>query len=128
MSFTALILLAVLVVAAAYALGRLAGGREAPAGPAAPPAAGRLAPPAERELPAVTAWLLAQAFEQTGVRVADDRIARARIGDAARQALQALKAQEAVTISLPFLTADASGPRHFEIRLTRSVIQALVRD
>ena len=88
----------------------------------------RFAPPADREEQAVVAWLLSQAFEQTGVKVADDKVAYQRMVEAAQNALRELKTQAAVTISLPYLTADASGPKHFEIRLTRDVIKELVRD
>jgi len=90
----------------------------------------RLLPPRtseDREVQVVIGWLLSQAFEQTGVKVADDKVAYQRIAEAARKAVQALKTQKSVTISLPFLTADATGPKHFETQLTREVIQELAR-
>jgi hypothetical protein len=87
------------------------------------------APPVseDRQLKAVRDWLLTQAFEQTGVRVADEPLAYQRISEAAQKAMRDLKTQEAVSISLPFLTADASGPKHFETRLTREVLDELAR-
>ena len=81
----------------------------------------------DRETRAVVGWLLSQAFEQTGAHIADDKLAYDRILTAAKKAVQELKVQEAVTISLPFLTADTSGPKHLECRLTREAIQELVR-
>lgn len=134
MSIPLLVVLAVIVVGIAYFLGRYLGMREG----AGKPDTGRVvpaqrvipklfAPPEAREAQAVINWLLTQAFEQTGVRVADDKMAYERIANAAHKALGELKSQSAVTISLPFLTADANGPKHFEIRLTRDVIKELVR-
>jgi len=81
----------------------------------------------DRETRAVVDWLLSQAFEQTGVRVADDQLAYQRIVEAAQKAIQSLKTQKIVTISLPFLTADASGPKHLEAQLSREVIEELVK-
>jgi molecular chaperone DnaK len=81
----------------------------------------------DRETRAVVGWLLSQAFEQTGVHIADDKLAYDRILTAAKKAVQELKTQDAAIISLPFLTADASGPKHLDCRLTREAIQELVR-
>jgi hypothetical protein len=134
MNLAVLIFLAILVVVLAYALGRYMGRRERSGEPGLPQAAplSRLAPnlfpkSEEREEQAVVNWLLTQAFEQTGVKIAASDMAHQRIVEAARKALRELKTQSTATISLPFLTADASGPKHFEIHLTRDVIKELVR-
>jgi hypothetical protein len=97
---------------------------EKPAGSAAKPA---LPPTDEHQLQVVVDWLLTQAFEQTGVRVADEPLAYQRISEAAQKAMRDLQTQEVASISLPFLTADANGPKHFEARLTRAVIRELAR-
>ncbi len=81
----------------------------------------------DRELRVVINWLLSQAFEQTGIRVADDKLAYDRIVAVARKAVEALKTQPAYDISLPFLTADASGPKHLEARLTKDIFAELVK-
>ncbi len=131
MSLPIILGLAVVVVVAAYALAMYLNRRSGiPAAPRplraqAPRLLGRTS--GDRETQAVVNWLLTQAFEQTGVRVADDKLAYQRIVEAAHKAVQELKTRETTTISLPFLTADASGPKHFEIRLTREVIQELAR-
>ena len=65
-------------------------------------------------------WLLDRAFEQTGVRVADDALARERIAQAAVKAMGDLRAGGSATISLPFLTADARGPKHFNVQFKRN--------
>lgn len=83
------------------------------------------AAPGERDSQALLDWLLSRAFEQTGVNVADDAMARQRVTQAARKALDELRFQPSVVISLPFLTADASGPKHFETRVTRDTVDDL---
>ena len=116
------------VVVIAYALGtyvRRRGG--IPAFPTSLAARVPVKQLSDRETRAVIDWLLSQAFEQTGIRVADDKLAYERIVDAARKAVQALKTQKTVTISLPFLTADPSGPKHLEAHLTREMIEELVK-
>lgn len=131
MTLPVILVLAIVVVVAAYALGtylnRRGGMPSMPRPLRAQPQRlpGRVTE--EREAQALVNWLLTQAFEQTGVRVADDKVAFQRIVEAAHKAVQELKARHSVTISLPFLTADASGPKHFEIRVTREVIQELAR-
>ncbi|MFL6245350.1 MAG: Hsp70 family protein [Thermoanaerobaculia bacterium] len=65
-------------------------------------------------------WLLDRAFEQTGIRVADDALARQRITDAAATAMEDLRTGGSATISLPFLAADADGPRHFNVEFKRN--------
>ena len=124
------VLVIVVVVVLAYVLGMYLRRRNE----AEPTPLSRLASPTDpataaldRETRAVVGWLLSQAFEQTGVHIADDKLAYDRILSAAKKAVQELKTEEAATISLPFLTADTSGPKHLECRLTREAIQELVR-
>ena len=142
--FTYLVV-AVFVVVVAYSLGRWMRAQDKgaphrpvdakarfttaakPDKPAAPAAKPSLPASEERQLQAVVDWLLTQAFEQTGVRVADEPLAYQRITEAARKAMRELQTQEVASISLPFLTADANGPKHFEARLTRAVIRELAR-
>jgi len=132
MPLQVILVLAIVVAVVAYALGTYLNRR---GGMPAMPRVLRVQPPPrlpgrvteEREAQALVNWLLTQAFEQTGVRVADDKMAYQRIVESAHKAVQELKSRDSVTISLPFLTADASGPKHFEIRVTREVIQELAR-
>ncbi len=73
-----------------------------------------------RENVPLVGWLLERASEQTGIRVADDPLARARIEEAAVEAMEDLQTGGAASISLPFLTADANGPRHFSVQFKRN--------
>ncbi|MGQ0603359.1 MAG: Hsp70 family protein [Anaerolineales bacterium] len=123
-----LVLVTAVVIIIAYTLGVYFRRREG----TATPNLSRVLPKfltsgAEREEQAVITWLCSQAFEQTGVKVAEDKVAFQRITEAAHKALRDLKSQADTTISLPFLTADTSGPKHFEIRLTRDVLKELAR-
>ena len=124
-----LLVLIAVVIGAAYALGKYV--REHGGLPVFPGLSTKQPAPlrrvSDRETRAVIDWLLSQAFEQTGIRVADDELAYQRIVEAAQKAIQGLKSQKTVTISLPFLTADASGPKHLEAQLSREVIEELVK-
>lgn len=75
----------------------------------------------ERQGDPLVNWLLDLAFEQTGVRVADDALARDRIVQAAATAMEDLRTSGSATISLPFLVADARGPRHFNVQFKRKL-------
>lgn len=74
----------------------------------------------ERESHPLVNWLLDRAFEQTGIKVAGDALARKRIVEAAANATEELRNGGSATISLPFLTADARGPKHFNVRFKRT--------
>ncbi len=65
-------------------------------------------------------WLLDRASEQTGVNVTDDPLARERIAQAAVKAMEELRDGGSATISLPFLSADAQGPKHFLVQFKRN--------
>ena len=133
MSLYVILVVALVVVIAAYLLGvATRPGARPPSAlrrpRAAPSAVLPAAPTAKnREVQALTGWLFSQAFEQTGIKVAEDRVARQRIVEAAEKAVQDLAASDSVSISLPFLTADSAGPKHFEVRVTRETLRELSR-
>jgi hypothetical protein len=78
-------------------------------------------------LGALTDWLFTQADRQTGQRLAGQPVVGERISRAADKALRELGSGETADINLPFLTADGSGPKHFELTLTRAQVDALAR-
>src|ERR1700691_3643935 len=66
--------------------------------------------------------------KESGIDISEDRSAMQRLRDEAEKAKVELSTAQEVDINLPFLTADASGPKHFEHKLTRSKLESLVAD
>jgi molecular chaperone DnaK len=72
---------------------------------------------------------LAQVFqEQTGIDLRGDRLALQRLKEAAERAKCELSSVEETTINLPFIAADASGPKHINTVLTRSKLESLIQE
>ncbi|MBX7081736.1 MAG: molecular chaperone DnaK [Nannocystaceae bacterium] len=71
-------------------------------------------------------WLLAQFKQDTGIDVSKDKLVLQRLKDAAERAKIELSQQAETEINLPFLTADASGPKHLQIKLTRAKFESLI--
>ncbi|HSX52872.1 MAG TPA: molecular chaperone DnaK [Patescibacteria group bacterium] len=72
---------------------------------------------------------LADEFKkEQGISVNDDKAAMQRLRDEAEKAKIELSTTNEVEINLPFLTADAEGPKHFEHKLTRAKLESLVGD
>jgi molecular chaperone DnaK len=70
---------------------------------------------------------LAEEFKkESGIDVSDDKAAMQRLRDEAEKAKIELSTSTEVDINLPFLTADAEGPKHFEHKLTRAKLESLV--
>lgn len=63
-----------------------------------------------------------------GIDVSNDNAAMQRLRDEAEKAKIELSTAQEVDINLPFLTADAEGPKHFEHKLTRAKLESLVAD
>ena len=66
--------------------------------------------------------------KETGVDVTSDNSAMQRLRDEAEKAKIELSSSQEVDVNLPFLTADADGPKHFEHKLTRAKLEDLVGD
>ena len=66
--------------------------------------------------------------KETGVDVTNDNSAMQRLRDEAEKAKIELSTAQEVDVNLPFLTADADGPKHFEHKLTRAKLENLVQD
>lgn len=66
--------------------------------------------------------------KENGIDISDDKAAMQRLRDEAEKAKIELSSAQEVDINLPFLTADADGPKHFEYKLTRSKLEQLVAD
>nr|HMR05697.1 molecular chaperone DnaK [Polyangiaceae bacterium] len=72
-------------------------------------------------------WLAAEFKKDTGMDVSSDKMVIQRLKDAAEQAKIELSSKQETTINLPFLTADASGPKHLQKQLTRSKLEQMIR-
>ncbi|HEU5002944.1 MAG TPA: molecular chaperone DnaK [Actinomycetota bacterium] len=72
--------------------------------------------------------LLKEVKNQHGVDLSGDRMALQRLKEAAEKAKIELSQAQESTINLPFLTATAAGPLHFEMKLTRSAFEQLTED
>jgi molecular chaperone DnaK len=76
---------------------------------------------------AVMSYILEEFKRQTGVDVSGDRMAMSRLKDAAEKAKIELSTLMSTDIDLPFLTADASGPKHLHLSLTRTKLESLAQ-
>ena len=120
----AVVIIVVVVAVAGFVLIRWASRHEAAApldGPVTPVRSNTMAARGNRDASSLVDWLLERASEQTGLSVADDALARQRITEAAAKAMEELETHGSATISLPFLMADARGPKHFDVEIKRSV-------
>jgi molecular chaperone DnaK len=72
-------------------------------------------------------FLIAEFKKDTGIDVGKDKMVIQRLKDAAEQAKIELSSKQETTINLPFLTADASGPKHLQKTLTRSKLEQMIR-
>jgi len=66
--------------------------------------------------------------KESGINVKDDKAAMQRLKEEAEKAKKELSTTEVADVNLPFLTADANGPKHFEYKLTRAKLIELVQD
>src|SRR6201996_6399991 len=66
--------------------------------------------------------------KESGIDVSNDNAAMQRLRDEAEKAKIELSTAQEVDVNLPFLTADAEGPKHFELKLTRAKLEQLVAD
>jgi molecular chaperone DnaK len=66
--------------------------------------------------------------KENGIDLSKDKMALQRLKDAAEKAKKELSGVAQTTISLPFITADATGPKHLEVNLTRAKFEELTAD
>ncbi|MDX2051730.1 MAG: molecular chaperone DnaK [Polyangiaceae bacterium] len=75
----------------------------------------------------VMKWLAAEFKRDTGIDVSADKMVIQRLKDAAEQAKIELSSKQETTVNLPFLTADASGPKHLQKVLTRAKLEQMIQ-
>jgi molecular chaperone DnaK len=73
-------------------------------------------------------WLVSEFRKTDGIDLSKDRMALQRLKEGAEKAKIELSSAMETEINLPFVTADASGPRHLQIKLSRSKLEQLVDD
>src|SRR5436305_3188409 len=73
-------------------------------------------------------WLLEEFKKDQGIDLGNDPMAMQRLKEAAEKAKIELSSAQETEINLPFITADASGPKHLNLRLTRPKLEQLVDD
>jgi molecular chaperone DnaK len=76
----------------------------------------------------VMQWLVDEFKKDSGIDLSKDRMALQRLKEAAEKAKIELSNVQQAEINLPFITADASGPKHLQKSLTRSAFERLVED
>ncbi|KPJ51116.1 molecular chaperone DnaK [candidate division TA06 bacterium DG_26] len=76
----------------------------------------------------VVDWIAAEFRKQHGIDLKQDRQALQRLREASEKAKCELSTTMETTINLPFITADASGPKHLELKLTRAKLESLVEE
>src|SRR5204862_5831329 len=73
-------------------------------------------------------WLVKEFKASQGIDLAQDKMAPQRLFEAAEKAKVELSTTQETQINLPFITADQSGPKHLDTRLTRSKLNELTAD
>jgi len=76
----------------------------------------------------VVDYLANEFNKDQGIDLRNDKMALQRLKEAAEKAKMELSSSQETDINLPFITADASGPKHLNIKLTRAKLEALVDD
>ena len=76
----------------------------------------------------ITDWMLTEFKNAEGVDLSNDKMALQRLKEAAEKAKKELSASTTTNINLPFITATADGPKHFDMNLTRAKFEELVHD
>ncbi len=73
-------------------------------------------------------WLIAEFRKDTGIDVSKDKMVLQRLKEAAEKAKIELSSMMETEINLPFLTADAGGPKHLSMKLSRAKLESMVED
>jgi len=76
----------------------------------------------------IVEWMVKEFKKDSGIDLAADRMAMQRLREAAEKAKIELSGRTETTINLPFVTADASGPKHLDLKLSRGEFNKLTAD
>jgi len=73
-------------------------------------------------------YLIAEFKKDTGIDVSGDKMVLQRLKDGAEKAKIELSSKLETSVNLPFLTADASGPKHLNVKLSRAKLESMIED
>src|SRR5437588_308210 len=73
-------------------------------------------------------WILAEFKKDQGIDLGNDPMAMQRLKEAAEKAKIELSSAQETEVNLPFITADASGPKHLQLKLNRSKLEQMIED
>ena len=73
-------------------------------------------------------WLIAEFKSEQGIDLSSDAMAMQRLKEEAEKAKMSLSSSQSTEINLPFITADASGPKHMNVTLSRSKLEQICDD
>ncbi|MBD1141221.1 molecular chaperone DnaK [Pelagibacterales bacterium SAG-MED39] len=77
---------------------------------------------------AIVEYLIGEFKKDSGIDLKSDKLALQRLKESAEKAKIELSAAEQTDINLPFITADKTGPKHINLKMTRAKLEALVED
>src|ERR1700756_5173318 len=73
-------------------------------------------------------WIVEEFKKEQGIDLSHDKMALQRLKEAAEKAKMELSSVQETEITLPFITADATGPKHLNLKLTRAKFESMVED
>lgn len=76
----------------------------------------------------IIGYLASEFQKESGIDIRKDPLAMQRLKEASEKAKVELSSQQQTEVNLPYITADASGPKHLNIKLTRAKLESLVED
>src|SRR5215210_6568316 len=76
----------------------------------------------------IVEWLVSEFKKAEGIDLSNDKMATQRLVEAAEKAKRELSSTTSTSINLPFITADANGPKHLDLTLTRAQFNQLTAD
>ncbi|MBI3335528.1 MAG: molecular chaperone DnaK [Candidatus Portnoybacteria bacterium] len=77
---------------------------------------------------AIITWLLSEFKKDAGIDLSRDKLAMQRLRDAGEKAKKELSSSMETEINIPFITSDASGPKHLNLRMSRAQLERLVEE
>lgn len=77
---------------------------------------------------AILDWLVADFKQSNGIDLSNDKMALQRLKEAAEKAKIELSSTQETEINLPFITADQTGPKHLQVKLTRAKFEQMTED